>query len=66
MATVSANTPALEISNLWRAIALPLGCALMAGTAMLRTPGSQLSRSSPKQRRPAEVEGLLEWMEQGI
>ena len=35
-------------------------------TAMLRTPGSQLSRSSPKQRRPAEVEGLLERMEQGI
>ena len=30
------TTPALEISNLWRAIALPLGCALMAVTAMLR------------------------------
>ena len=30
------TTPALEISNLWRAIALPLGCALMAVTAILR------------------------------
>jgi tripartite ATP-independent transporter DctM subunit len=30
------TTPALEISNLWRAIAIPLGCALMVVTALLR------------------------------
>jgi len=30
------TTPALEISNMWRAIAIPLGCGLMAITALLR------------------------------
>lgn len=30
------TTPALEISNMWRAVAIPLGCALMLVTAFLR------------------------------
>ena len=30
------TTPALEISNMWRAIAIPLGCALMVIAALLR------------------------------
>lgn len=30
------TTPALEISNMWRAIAIPLGCGLMVVTALLR------------------------------
>ena len=30
------TTPALEISNIWRAIAIPLGCGLMVITALLR------------------------------
>lgn len=30
------TTPALEISKLWHAIAIPLGCALMIVTALLR------------------------------
>lgn len=30
------TTPALEISNMWRAIAIPLGCALMVVAALLR------------------------------
>lgn len=30
------TTPALEISNIWRAIAIPLGCGLMAVTSLLR------------------------------
>jgi len=30
------TTPALEISNMWRAIAIPLGCGLMVITALLR------------------------------
>src|SRR5882724_1868427 len=29
-------TPALEIQNIWRASALPVGCALMLGFALLR------------------------------
>ena len=30
------TTPALEISNMWRAVAIPLGCALMLVTAVFR------------------------------
>lgn len=30
------TTPALEISNMWRAVAIPLGCALMVIAALLR------------------------------
>jgi len=30
------TTPALEINNMWRAIAIPLGCGLMVITALLR------------------------------
>lgn len=30
------TTPALEISNFWRTIAIPLGCALMAVTTVMR------------------------------